>query len=394
MHHAADKYLRDRSEGKAPVSDSELLFDLIYVFSVTQLSHYLLHHLGWLGLVQETVLWFAVWLAWQHTAWVTNWFDPETRTIRLLLFVLMILGLFMAASIPDAYGERGIIFASAYVAIQFGRTLCVVLLLDRRHTLTPNFRRILGWFAISAVFWISGAFLDGSSRLICWLVGALCDYTSPLFGFYLPGLGHSDSSREWTIEGQHLAERSQLFVIIAFGETILMTGASFSELETWTRPVIGTTLLSFISSLAMWWIYFDVSSEAGSLKIKKTSDPGWLGLRYHMIHVVLVGALIVCAVGDDLAVQHPLQLASMGSVFTMIVGPMVYLAANMVYKWLLSRQIAWSHVIAIVLLGILILFRARLTLLLANAGVTLVFILVVIYETIRYKERDAEAVLN
>lgn len=117
MYHVADKYLRDRREGRAPVSDSELLFDLIYVFSVTQLSHYLLHHLGWLGLVQETALWFAVWLAWQHTAWVTNWFDPETRTIRLLLFVLMILGLFMAASIPEAYGSRGTIFASAYVAI-------------------------------------------------------------------------------------------------------------------------------------------------------------------------------------------------------------------------------------------------------------------------------------
>lgn len=394
MYHVADKYLRDRREERAAVSDSELLFDLIYVFSVTQLSHYLLHHLGWLGLVEETVLWFAVWLAWQHTAWVTNWFDPETRTIRLMLFVLMILGLFMAAAIPDAYGGRGMIFASAYVAIQFGRTLCVVILLDRRHTLTPNFQRILGWFAISAVFWLAGAFLDGSWRLLCWLIGALCDYTSPLFGFYLPGLGRSDSGREWTIEGQHLTERSQLFVIIAFGETILMTGASFSELETWTRPAIGTTLLSFISSLAMWWIYFDVSSEAGSLKIKKTSDPGWLGLRYHMIHVVLVGALIVCAVGDDLAVQHPLQPASPGSVFAIIVGPMVYLAANMMYKRLLSGQIAWSHVVAIALLGGLIVFRSRLTLLLANAGVAAVFVLVVVYETIRYKERNAAAVLN
>lgn len=86
-------------------------------------------------------------------------------------------------------------------------------------------------------------------------------------------------------------------------------------------PVIETTLLSFISSLAMWWIYFDVSSEAGSTKIKQTPNPGRLGLRYHAIHVVLVGALIVCAVGDDLAVQHPLQFASRRPVFTMIVGP-------------------------------------------------------------------------
>ena len=68
----------------ATVSYSELLFDLIYVFSVTQLSHYLLHNLTWEGLLKETILWFAVWMLWQHTIWVTNWFNPDTRPLSLI----------------------------------------------------------------------------------------------------------------------------------------------------------------------------------------------------------------------------------------------------------------------------------------------------------------------
>lgn len=85
MSHSLHSLLRKRDTEIASVSYSELLFDLIYVFSVTQLSHYLLHHLDWMGLLQETILWFAVWMLWQHTIWVTNWFNPDARPIRILL---------------------------------------------------------------------------------------------------------------------------------------------------------------------------------------------------------------------------------------------------------------------------------------------------------------------
>ena len=83
MFYSPHPLLRKRETETATVSYSELLFDLIYVFSVTQLSHYLLHNLTWEGLLKETILWFAVWMLWQHTIWVTNWFNPDTRPIRI-----------------------------------------------------------------------------------------------------------------------------------------------------------------------------------------------------------------------------------------------------------------------------------------------------------------------
>src|SRR5689334_10988312 len=117
----AHQVLRQRGH-HAPVTFEELFFDLVYVFAVTQLSHELLHHLTLTGLIDTLVLWFAVWLGWQYTCWVTNWFDPATPRIRSMLFAVMLLALVMAAAIPDAFGDRGLVFALAYVAMQVGRT--------------------------------------------------------------------------------------------------------------------------------------------------------------------------------------------------------------------------------------------------------------------------------
>ncbi len=387
MAHTTHSLLRKRGEGIASVSFSELLFDLIYVFAVTQISHYLLHNLDWLGFVQSTILWFAVWLGWQHTTWMTNWFDPNIRSIRVLLFVLMLIGLIIAAAIPEAFGSRGLIFAVCYVVIQLGRTGAILFMLGKKHQLTPNYTRIFGWFVISAVFWIVGAFQEDYMRIVIWSIAVICDYTSPMFGFYLPFLGKSDSAKDWTIDGHHLTERSQLFVIIAFGETILMTGASLSDVEVWTVPIILAAMISAISSLAMWWVYFDTSSEAGTEKIKEADDPGMLGLKYHAVHVVLVGALIMSAVGDELVVAHPFGHVSPEAVVVIVVGPIIYLIANMIYKWFTCEKLAKSHFFGILALLAIIPFYRYLDLLIINALSVSVFVIISIYEVVGTRKK-------
>lgn len=379
MFYSPHPLLRKRETETATVSYSELLFDLIYVFSVTQLSHYLLHNLTWEGLLKETILWFAVWMLWQHTIWVTNWFNPDTRPIRILLFISMLVGLVMAAAIPYAFTYRGLIFAVCYVLIQAGRTLYIIGVLGDHH-LAANFKRIMGWFCISAVFWITGAILQGEWQILLWIIAAICDYTAPMHGFALPRLGRSDSSKEWTIEGHHLVERCQLFVIIAFGETLLMTGASLSEVEEWTPLVIISAVISFIGSLAMWWVYFDVSSEAGSRKIQEVKDPGKLGLIYNAIHIVLVGALIICAVGDELIVAHPEQEMRAEVVFVLIIGPIVYILANSIYKYVTCRMLPLSHIIAVIALALLLPWPYYISLLTMNILVTSVFIFVIVFD--------------
>jgi low temperature requirement protein LtrA len=149
--------LRDREGGEQRVTPLELFFDLVYVFAITQLSHLLLEHLTVGGALQTLFLLLVVWWAWQYTAWFTNWFDPDAQLVRLVLVAVMLASLVMSAAIPEAFDERGLVFALAYVAIQVGRTAFAVLALGANHPPGGSFRRILAWFAASGVLWVAGA---------------------------------------------------------------------------------------------------------------------------------------------------------------------------------------------------------------------------------------------
>jgi low temperature requirement protein LtrA len=344
--------LRRRDGHHAKVSNAELFFDLVYVFAVTQLSHMLLHNLTLEGAGQTLILWFAVWLGWQYTCWVTNWFDPETPRIRWLLFVTMLLGLVMASALPQAFGARGLVFALAYVAIQVGRTAYIVIELGRDHPLAANYRRMLGWLLISACFWLGGALVpDMATRAGLWLIAILCEYVSPMIGFALPGLGRS-RTRDWTIEGGHLAERCQLFVIVALGESLLATGATLAEVESWDAPTLLALGATFLGTLAMWWLYFGTSSEDATRTITRSDDPGRIGALFHYVHAILLAGIIVGAVGNDLAMEHPGGHATLPQLLVIAIGPIVYLLGSAIYKRIVHGRVPLSHIAGIALLAL------------------------------------------
>jgi low temperature requirement protein LtrA len=232
------------------VTYAELFYDLVFVFAVTQLSHGLVEHLTPLGALQTALLMIAVWWAWIDTAWITNWVDPERAPVRLLLFTLMLLGLVLSASIPKAFDERALAFALAYVAMQAVRTLFMLWAL-RRHDQGnfQNFLRITIWHAIDMPFWIAGALTEGPARMALWAIAIGIESIAPMVGFRLPGIGRSTTS-DWVVEGGHMAERCALFIIIALGESVLITGATFAGLA-WGAPQVGAFLVAFVGSAAM-----------------------------------------------------------------------------------------------------------------------------------------------
>jgi low temperature requirement protein LtrA len=139
--------LRDRAAGGSQTTSSELFFDLVYVFAVTQLSH-LLNHLTIAGALQPALLLAMVWLVWVYTTWVTNGLDPNRLPIRLLLVGLMLVSLVLSAGLPEAFAERGLWVGGAYAVMQIGRSAFTVAVL-RGERLKRNFQRILAWCAVS-----------------------------------------------------------------------------------------------------------------------------------------------------------------------------------------------------------------------------------------------------
>ncbi len=371
--------LRNRTHSEARVSFVELFFDLVYVFAVTQISHYLLGHLTLIGAAQSLILWFAVWLIWQYNAWVTNWFDPETMPIRLLQFTLMLIGLVLAAIIPTSFAQGGLIFALCFVAIQVGRTVFVLFSLHGDHALTRNYQRILCWGFLSAAFWIAGGLATGEERLVLWLIAVLCDYIAPMVGFRTPLLGRSYTS-EWTIDGAHLAERCQLFMIVALGETILITGASLSHHAHWDIPTLVGLIAAFLGTIAMWWIYFDTSSKDGHHAIAASDDPGRMGAYFHYVHVILVAGVIVSAVANELVFAHPAARVDTVSALTLIIGPALYLIGNLIYKRVVYNRWLKSHLLGLLALALLFPAAYLTDLLMINSLTTVLLLIIALTE--------------
>jgi low temperature requirement protein LtrA len=322
----------------SPVTYIELFFDLVFVFAITQLSHRLLDHLDIAGALETLVLFLAVWWVWIYTSWVTNWLDPDRANVRLMLIALMIGGLALSSALPEAFGKTGLLFALAYVVMQLGRSLYMVWACwGVNAARARNFGRIAFWFALSSPLWIGGAVFGPDLRIGLWVAALAVEYAGPFQLFRTPWLGRSSIS-DWDISGGHMAERCALFIIIALGEAVLVTGATFAGLPH-DLPTWAAFIASFTGSATMWWIYFDIGAKRGSSMISNAHNAGLIARNaYTYLHMPIVAGVVVTAVGDELMLAHPLGHVDIAFVLTAVGGPWLFLIGNQAFKWITSGQ--------------------------------------------------------
>src|SRR5215207_9600805 len=189
MEPASRPSLRREAGVEQHATTLELFYDLVFVFAITQVSHLLVDEVTWTHAGQAALVLLVVWWSWNYTTWVTNELDPGSIVVRLLLIGLMLASLLMAIAIPDAFGDKALLFAGAYVTIQVGRHLFLTYVAAEAAT-NERVRagRILIWFVAAAVLWIAGALADGWTRTVLWLTALALDYGAPLVTFWVPGL--------------------------------------------------------------------------------------------------------------------------------------------------------------------------------------------------------------
>jgi low temperature requirement protein LtrA len=333
------RFARPQGE-QARATSLELFYDLVFVFAVTQVSHLLLHHLTWEGVGQSMLAMLVVWWAWNYTTWVTNELDPESIAVRLLLFALMLCSLVMAIAIPKAFGARAGLFVGAYVAIQVGRHLFLTFAaagpgtLERRRA-----ERILVWFAAAGALWIAGAFADGTARTVLWLIALGLDYVAPLLTFWVPFLPRI-TAEAWTVGTAHFAERFQLFVIIALGESIVVTGTTTSALHL-DAARLGAFALAFAAAAALWWLYFDYVARIAERRLELSEHRTTLARDgYTYLHAVMVAGVIVSAVGDALVIDRPTAVLPGAEVAAVVAGPALYLVAHALFRLRMAGSVS------------------------------------------------------
>jgi low temperature requirement protein LtrA len=344
--------LRART-GLRGVTNIEVFFDLVYAFAVTQLSHYLLDHATVEGVIRAAVLFGMVWTIWASTAYLVNFLDPNQLPVRRLLLAVMFVGLISSAAIPQAFGPTGLVVGVSYAAVQIGRNLFAVFA-TRHEALERNFERYLVWSLVGGLLAILGGLAQPQLREVLWALVVAIDLFSAAVGFFVPGLGRT-ATREWNIDGAHAAERIQAFVIIALGESIVIIGASLTGLKDLNLGEVMAYLLAFVTSIALWWIYFDRSAAFAASALASSPDPGRLARSaFYWAQVPIVAGIIAVAAGDRLLLARPTQSAGVATASILLGGTAIFLAGHALFKLAIWHHVSRSHVAAIILLVVVI----------------------------------------
>jgi low temperature requirement protein LtrA len=374
----------------------EVFFDLVYAFAITQLSsHFLFEHQTIEGALQAVLLLAMVWLGWAYTMWLTNWLDPGNLSVRLLLFALMLTSLVFSAGIPDAFGARGLAVGGAYAVMQVGRSLFAVIVL-RGEKLQLNYERILVWCVVTGALAIAGGLEHGVMREVLWVLAVGVDLGGSVVGFFVPGLGRS-VTRDWNVEGHHMAQRCQSFVLIALGESIVVIGVGLASHPTFGLRELAAIVVAFAGTAGLWWVYFDRTAEVAEAILARHPDPASLGRSaYHTIHPVMIGGIVAIAAGDHAIVSQPDSSAGLATALMLAGGSALFLAGHAMFKLNVWNVVSWSRVVSVALLLAFIPLAAALPDLVVGAVAAGVVIAVAISDPFlsQRHERSVQAARN
>ena len=371
----ADHPVQDNAQQRYEVTPLELFFDLVFAFAISQLSQHLLTHLSWRGGAETLVMLVAVFGVWFTTSWSATIIRADQSRTRWLMLTVMLLGLFMNASVTRAFTSSGWVFAVPLIMIQVGRTAWTFVN-SPSPVMREHYFRTLLWTIATTPFWIAGAAVSVENRLPWWALAAGIDQIGRWLAHPIPRRRlHSEHVQ---FDASHMLERCRLFLIIALGETVLTTGVSIAR-----APIKIITLVTGTSALvgtvALWALSFGRSHRRVMQHLEKTSDP--VRAARHAVNalMVMVAGLIMLAVANEEVIAHPKGQSSIPLSLLLAGGPFLFLAAQGWYLWMVPNVRSRLHVIGggmVLLLGVATLeFPSLVALFLVSACVATLAIL-------------------
>ncbi|MDG4829920.1 low temperature requirement protein A [Solwaraspora sp. WMMD1047] len=355
----------------------ELFFDLVFIVGLALVSHSLVDNFGVAGAAQALLMLMAFWWVWSVTALVTDFYDTRRPLIQVLTIWTMFGTLLMAAAVPAAFGERGAVFAAAYVAIHLGRGAILVPALRGRQERNRAVRYVT-WFAISAVPWLIGGFVGGTGRLAWWGAALLLDYAISAIGYPLPRAGPVPAS-QYRVTAEHLAERYQQFFILALGDIILVAGVTFgsSDFTAWQAVAF---VVAFSSAALLWRSYVHQAGELLSAAIESTGDRARFARLAPYTHLLMVAGVVAVAAAAKITIGQPVGDNRAGWVAVIFAGPVLFLIGRSRFEYEVFGRTSRPMLVAVLVLVLVAPVTVLLPPVLAAAVANLVLLGMIYYD--------------
>jgi low temperature requirement protein LtrA len=366
-----------RSEER--VTPLELFFDLVFVLALTQCTALMAAKPTWAGLAQGLVVLGVLWWAWVGYAWLTSVVDPEEGVVRFAIFAAMAALLVAALCVPQAFGDRALLFACSYGVVRIGHlVLFAVASRDdpalRRSVLTG----LTGSTAIGVGLLVAASGTDGALQGALWAVALLLDTAGPLlFG-----------AEGWRLMPNHFAERHGLIVIIALGESIVAigVGAEFGI----GAGVVAAAVLGIGVAAALWWLYFDIVALVAVRRLLNAAEGRERNEiardSFSFLHFPMVAGIVLLALGLKSTLAHvgdPLELVPAAAALG---GTAVYLLAHVAFRWRNVHRFSVVRLLCAILLVALIPAGIELPALATVGLLFTVLAALIAYETVRFAE--------
>jgi low temperature requirement protein LtrA len=366
------------SERVERVTPLELFFDLVFVFAITQVTTLLSAHPTWGGLLRGLIVLAALWWAWAAYAWLTNTLNPEEGVVRLAMFAVMAAMLVAALAVPEAFDEHGVIFGVAYLFVRTMHLGLYALAARGDPDLLSAVLRFTPSSTASGVLILTAAFVEGPERAALWVIALAIDYGGPLIG---RGAG-------WRLSPGHFVERHGLIIIIALGESIVALGVAANGTAL-SAGVIATALVGMTVATALWWTYFDWVSIVVEQRLRSATGTAQTTLArdaFSYLHYLMVAGIVLFAMSLKKALAHYDAELDVVPAAALCGGLAVYLLAHVLLRYRISRSIGHGRPVAFLALIAIWPFADNVPALAALSATAAIFVLLIAYEAIRYRE--------
>jgi len=314
------------------VSTLELFFDLVFVFTVTQLTETLAEHVTLATLGNVMLMLFVIWWMYSGYAWLTNAVAPNSSTRRTLLLVGMAGFLVMALAIPEAFGEYGWLFGVSYLVVNLVHS---ALFWKAGPGAARALRRLAPLNLLAAGLVLAGGLLPEPYRHLCWIAAPLVQVTA----------GYGSRIDTHSIAPGHFVERHGLVVIVAIGESIVAIGLGFRGVHLGIGAIL-VAVLGLCIAYYLWWIYFAGDDERSEHALAGIADPlrrARLAVNaWGFAHYVMVLGIVVLAVGIKKTVGHAFEPLHWGEAIALAGGVALYQVGHAVFLRLLGIG-GWVH---------------------------------------------------
>jgi low temperature requirement protein LtrA len=289
MSRKADAVDHERIAGEeSRVTTLELFFDLVFVFTITQLTALLSESLSWERLLQSFLIFIILFWMYGGYVWLTNSVPPTTPVRQLLLIAGMAAFLICALAIPNAFQDAGVAFGLGYLVVTVVHGFLYM------HSVGWKMSRIVPMNLLSAAAVITAGFIDGPTRYIFWLLSIALYVITSFLGTRL----------QLQLRVGHFVERHGLLLLVALGESIIALGAGGTELD---LPFILSAVLGLILTAALWWLYFARDDEVARANMLARTGPDQLGQAlgaYFYAFIPMLFGIILLATGIHSSIEH------------------------------------------------------------------------------------------